>query len=117
MLAKRNADAAGAIDTMRIRRLQAVKEKHPYLSYADIWTLAGYVAIEESGGPAVTFSMGRKDFSKAEAVASETARRCDAPSLSAHPNLNHHHPPPPLTITAHHRPCPPRNDALVQLGC
>lgn len=50
-------------------RLEAVKQKHPYLSYADIWTLAGYVAIEESGGPAITFSMGRIDFTKAEAEA------------------------------------------------
>jgi len=50
-------------------RLEVIKEKHPYLSYADIWSLAGYVAIEESGGPAIPFALGRQDYSEEEAVA------------------------------------------------
>ena len=33
--------------------LEPVKREFPELSYADIWTLAGCVAIEESGGPKI----------------------------------------------------------------
>jgi hypothetical protein len=39
----------------------SVKAKFPDLSYADIWTLAGCVAIEQVGGPKIPFSYGRTD--------------------------------------------------------
>ncbi len=41
--------------------LQPIKDKHPNVSYADLWSLAGSVAIEASKGPQVPFSYGRKD--------------------------------------------------------
>eukprot|EP00936_MAST-01D_sp_MAST-1D-sp1_P001176 g1176.t1 len=41
--------------------LEPVKAAHPGASIADIWTLAGVVAIEEMGGPKVGFTAGRKD--------------------------------------------------------
>jgi cytochrome c peroxidase len=47
--------------------LAPVVEKYPWLSTADIWVLAGYVAIEEMGGPPVPFAFGRRDFSEGEA--------------------------------------------------
>lgn len=43
-------------------KLEAVKEEFPGLSYADLYTLAGVVAIEESGGPSIPFRLGREDM-------------------------------------------------------
>ena len=37
------------------KKLQGIKEKYPKLSYADLWILASYVAIEEMGGPRIEF--------------------------------------------------------------
>ncbi|GAA99307.1 uncharacterized protein L969DRAFT_60670 [Mixia osmundae IAM 14324] len=42
--------------------LEPVKAKHENLSYADLWTLAGVVAIEEMGGPKIEWKAGRTDF-------------------------------------------------------
>jgi len=41
--------------------LEPVKAKHPGISYADLWTLAGVVAIEEAGGPKIEWKSGRTD--------------------------------------------------------
>ena len=41
--------------------LEPVKQKHSALTYADLWILASYVAIEEMGGPHIPFVPGRKD--------------------------------------------------------
>ena len=43
-----------------------VKYRH-LLSLADTFVLGGYVAIEATGGPAITFATGRRDFTLAEA--------------------------------------------------
>ncbi|GLC44265.1 hypothetical protein PLESTB_000759000 [Pleodorina starrii] len=43
--------------------LDPVKEAHPWISYADLWTLAGVVAIEDMGGPTVAWRSGRVDYS------------------------------------------------------
>jgi len=42
-------------------RLEKVKEKHPGISYADLWTLAGAVAVESIGGPKISWRPGRSD--------------------------------------------------------
>jgi len=42
-------------------RLEKVKSKHPGISYADLWTLAGCVAIESMGGPKIDWRAGRSD--------------------------------------------------------
>jgi peroxiredoxin len=42
--------------------LEAVKEKHSWITYADLWTLAGVVAIEEMGGPLIPWEGGRTDY-------------------------------------------------------
>lgn len=39
----------------------AVKDKYPGASYADLWTLAGVVAIKYMDGPSVKWSPGRTD--------------------------------------------------------
>ena len=42
--------------------LEPVKAKFPNLSYADLYTYAGVVAVEESGGPKIPFQTGRIDM-------------------------------------------------------
>jgi cytochrome c peroxidase len=41
--------------------LESVKKANPEITYADLWTLAGVVAIEYMGGPSITWRPGRKD--------------------------------------------------------
>jgi catalase (peroxidase I) len=50
-----------------LQRLEPVCAKHPYLSKADIYVLAGTVAIEATGGPRIAFAHGRRDYSEIEA--------------------------------------------------
>ena len=42
--------------------LEPIKKKYPTLSYADLYTLAGVVAVEEAGGPPIPFLLGRVDM-------------------------------------------------------
>lgn len=42
--------------------LEPVKQKYPWITYADLWTLAGIVAIKEMGGPEIPWSAGRTDY-------------------------------------------------------
>jgi cytochrome c peroxidase len=56
-----SSDAANnGLDIAR-NELESIKEKHPWISYADLWTLAGVVAINELGGPIVPWKSGRVD--------------------------------------------------------
>ena len=41
--------------------LQPIKIANPWISYADLWTLAGVVAIEAMNGPIVPWKGGRSD--------------------------------------------------------
>ncbi|EIE21758.1 heme peroxidase [Coccomyxa subellipsoidea C-169] len=41
--------------------LDPLKEQFPWISYSDLWTLAGAVAIEEMGGPEIPWRPGRTD--------------------------------------------------------
>lgn len=40
---------------------EEVKSRHPKITYADLYQLAGVVAVEVTGGPTIDFSPGRKD--------------------------------------------------------
>ncbi|KAF8243134.1 heme peroxidase [Wilcoxina mikolae CBS 423.85] len=42
-------------------RLEPVKQKHPWISYSDLWILAAICAIQEMGGPKIPFRAGRTD--------------------------------------------------------
>eukprot|EP01135_Chromosphaera_perkinsii_P005356 Nk52_evm37s343 gene=Nk52_evmTU37s343 len=53
--------ANNGLDVAR-RALEPVKRNHPGASYADIWTFAGAVAVEEMGGPKIEWKSGRIDF-------------------------------------------------------
>ncbi|KAJ1939412.1 heme peroxidase, partial [Linderina pennispora] len=50
-------------------RLEPLKKKYPHISYADLYTLAGVVAVQELGGPVVPWRPGRPDAVTATAVA------------------------------------------------
>jgi len=49
--------------------LETVKVKHSWISYADLWILAAYVAIEHTCGPRIAFNGGRADAPESKAVA------------------------------------------------
>lgn len=40
---------------------EEIKKKHPEITYADLYQLAGVVAVEITGGPTIDFVPGRKD--------------------------------------------------------
>lgn len=44
-----------------INLCEEVKAKHPKITYADLYQLAGVVAVEVTGGPTIDFVPGRKD--------------------------------------------------------
>ena len=48
--------------------LEPVHDKHPNISYADLYTYAGVVAVEAMGGPKVGFRAGRVDAVTPDAV-------------------------------------------------
>eukprot|EP00584_Thalassiosira_punctigera_P005623 CAMPEP_0172531138 /NCGR_PEP_ID=MMETSP1067-20121228/4654_1 /TAXON_ID=265564 ORGANISM="Thalassiosira punctigera, Strain Tpunct2005C2" /NCGR_SAMPLE_ID=MMETSP1067 /ASSEMBLY_ACC=CAM_ASM_000444 /LENGTH=324 /DNA_ID=CAMNT_0013315481 /DNA_START=53 /DNA_END=1027 /DNA_ORIENTATION=- len=48
------------------KALEPVKAKHPEISYADLYTLSGVVAVEEAGGPKIPFRLGRTDADSGE---------------------------------------------------
>lgn len=42
--------------------LEPVKAKHSWITYADLWTLAGVEAIKQMGGPEISWRPGRTDY-------------------------------------------------------
>jgi cytochrome c peroxidase len=48
--------------------LEPIKQKHG-ISYADLWTLAGVVAIEQMGGPNILWRAGRRDIAEKDVQA------------------------------------------------
>ncbi|EPY32972.1 L-ascorbate peroxidase, partial [Angomonas deanei] len=65
------------------KALEALKKKYPEISYADLWVLAAYVAIEYMGGPAIPFSWGRQD-AKDGSVCGPDGRLPDASKTQDH---------------------------------
>ena len=49
-------------------RLESIKKEFPDVSFADLWSFAGTVAIEEMGGPKLNWRPGRKDILELEVV-------------------------------------------------
>lgn len=54
-------DPANAGLTIAQKLLEPIKKQNPWISYADLWTLAGVLAIEEMGGPVIDWRPGRSD--------------------------------------------------------
>ncbi|KAJ1912685.1 heme peroxidase [Tieghemiomyces parasiticus] len=50
------------------QKLEKIKAKYPDLSYSDLWTLAGVVAIQEAGGPQIPWRPGRADASENKVI-------------------------------------------------
>lgn len=46
--------------------LEPIKAKFPNISYADLYTYAGVVSVEEAGGPVIPFRTGRIDMTSGE---------------------------------------------------
>lgn len=42
--------------------LEPVKQQHSWITYADLWTLAGATAIQAMGGPEIPWQGGRTDY-------------------------------------------------------
>eukprot|EP00252_Welwitschia_mirabilis_P013509 TRINITY_DN2970_c0_g1_i1.p1 TRINITY_DN2970_c0_g1~~TRINITY_DN2970_c0_g1_i1.p1 ORF type:complete len:252 (-),score=34.66 TRINITY_DN2970_c0_g1_i1:347-1102(-) len=65
-----------------VRLLQPIKDQFPIISYADLYQLAGVVAVEVTGGPDIPFHPGRED--KSESDMPEEGRLPDATKGSDH---------------------------------
>jgi len=63
--------------------LEPLKEKHPGVSIADLWNLAGVQAVKLAGGPNVPFSYGRTDIDASEAESKCTTMRLPPPVKDA----------------------------------
>ena len=68
--------------------LTNIQVKFPDISYADLYTLAGVVAIEESGGPTIPFRFGRTDMPDGE-TSPPDGRLPDADKGSSKPTIAH----------------------------
>ena len=49
-----------------VEMMEKIHQKFPKVAYADLYQLAGIVAIEYAGGPKIPFRFGRKDATKDE---------------------------------------------------
>ncbi|KAJ9172664.1 hypothetical protein P3X46_015878 [Hevea brasiliensis] len=59
---------------------EEIKAKHPKITYADLYQLAGVVAVEFTGGPTIDFVPGRKDSTESP----EEGRLPDAKQGASH---------------------------------
>ncbi|GAA5906994.1 hypothetical protein JCM6882_000023 [Rhodosporidiobolus microsporus] len=55
-----NHGANAGLEAAR-NHLEKIKKQFPEITYSDLWTLAGVVAVQELGGPYVEWKSGRKD--------------------------------------------------------
>ena len=55
--------AHGANNGLNVARtlLEDIKKQFPWISYGDLWTLAGVAAIQEMQGPKIPWRAGRID--------------------------------------------------------
>lgn len=61
---KNDPENAGLHVAMNL--LAPLKKKHKNVSFADLWILSAFVAIEHTGGPKIEFSGGRTDLASGE---------------------------------------------------
>ena len=70
-------------------RLASVKKKFPFVSLADLIVLSGCVSIQETGGPHIPMSYGRRDFSEDTAEKIYGSSKCpygDAQAFKTNPH-------------------------------
>lgn len=68
--------------------LEPIKKLHPAISYADLYTLSGVVAVEMAGGPEIPYQLGRVDFEDGE-KSPEDGRLPDADKGSMEKTASH----------------------------
>eukprot|EP00934_Nitzschia_sp_Nitz4_P002817 Nitzschia sp. Nitz4//scaffold84_size84139//59534//60601//NITZ4_005207-RA/size84139-processed-gene-0.20-mRNA-1//-1//CDS//3329559060//2807//frame0 len=68
--------------------LEPVKAKHPEISYADLYTFSGVVAVEEAGGPKIPFVLGRVD--EPDGSKSDPKDRLPNANMGSHANTIQH---------------------------
>lgn len=56
------ADGANAGLEYARKFLEPIKAQFPWITYADLWTFAGTVALEAMGGPKIPWKPGRVDY-------------------------------------------------------
>ncbi|CAM8990798.1 unnamed protein product [Rhodiola kirilowii] len=66
--------------TIALNFCEEVKAKYPKITFADLYQLAGVVAVEVTGGPTIDFVPGRKDSK----VSTKEGRLPDAKQGSSH---------------------------------
>ncbi|KAK9842911.1 hypothetical protein WJX74_004279 [Apatococcus lobatus] len=64
--------------------LEPIKMQYPWITYADLYTLAGAVAIEEMGGPKIPWRPGREDKLNEPNPCAEDGRLPDASQGAEH---------------------------------
>ncbi|KAJ3190963.1 cytochrome c peroxidase [Irineochytrium annulatum] len=62
--------------------LEPIKKKHPWITYADLWTLAGVTAIEAMGGPTTPWRPGRADKDEKKITAKDVPPNGRLPDAS-----------------------------------
>ncbi|KAK1927065.1 heme peroxidase [Papiliotrema laurentii] len=65
-----SVDPANAGLTHAINFLLPIQAANPWISHADLWTLAGVTAIQAMGGPEIPWQPGRSDYESKEAATS-----------------------------------------------
>jgi cytochrome c peroxidase len=78
-----NWGANAGLDLAR-KLLEPIKAKYPGISYADLWTLAGVVAVESMGGPTIPWRAGRSDARESEVKPLTDGRLPDAAQKEKH---------------------------------
>lgn len=73
---------------LAIKALEKVKAKHPEITYADLFVLAGVTAIEEMGGPTLPYRLGRPD-ADSSAECTPNGRLPDADKGAKPKTINH----------------------------
>jgi len=68
---------------LAMAKLEKIKARYPGVSYGDLYTLAGVVAIEEMGGPKVSWRAGRVDATSGAACTAD-GRLPDASKKEQH---------------------------------
>ena len=69
---------------LAVQLLDQVKRKHPGISYGDLYTLAGVVAVEEMGGPTIPWRPGRIDYFDGKKSPGQDNRLPDASKAAPH---------------------------------
>jgi catalase (peroxidase I) len=57
--------------------IEPIKQRHPSVSYADLYQMASAVAVELAGGPSIPMRYGREDVLNADECAPEGRLPCE----------------------------------------